>query len=194
MRSPRLSLVFFLFTLISFAQKANYNVALIPDSLKQNANAVVRLDQMDITIASQRSMNIKTQRVVTVLNEKGLRHIDAYQHYDKTTSISNIEAIVYDAAGNEIKKIKRKDFKDQSAVSGSTLFSDSRVVYLSYTPISYPFTIAYSCETETSNTAFIPRWYFLGGYNVSVEKCVLNVSYPSDLGFKKRNFSFLDII
>lgn len=190
MRSPRLSLVFFLFTLISFAQKANYNIALIPDSLKQNANAVVRLDQMDIMIASQRSMNIKTQRVVTVLNEKGLSHIDAYQHYDKTTSISSIEAVVYDAAGNEIKKIKRKDFKDQSAVSGSTLFSDSRVVFLSYTPISYPFTIAYSCETETSNTAFIPRWYFLGGYNVSVEKCVLNVSYPSDLGFKKKEFQF----
>ena len=190
MRSSRLSLVFFLFTLISFAQKVNYNIASIPDSLKQNANAVVRLDQMDITIASQRSMNIKTQRVVTVLNEKGLGHIDAYQHYDKTTSISSIEAVVYDAAGNEIKKIKRKDFKDQSAVSGSTLFSDSRVVYLSYTPISYPFTIAYSCETETSNTAFIPRWYFLGGYNVSVEKCVLNVSYPSDLGFKKKEFQF----
>ena len=190
MRSPRLSLVFFLFTLISFAQKANYNIALIPDSLKQNANAVVRLDQMDIMIASQRSMNIKTQRVVTVLNEKGLSHIDAYQHYDKTTSISSIEAVVYDAAGNEIKKIKRKDFKDQSAVSGSTLFSDSRVVFLSYTPISYPFTIAYSCETETSNTAFIPRWYFLGGYTVSVEKCVLNVSYPSDLGFKKKEFQF----
>ena len=190
MRSPRLSLVFFLFTLISFAQKANYSIALIPDSLKQNANAVVRLDQIDIMIASQRSMNIKTQRVVTVLNEKGLSHIDAYQHYDKTTSISSIEAVVYDAAGNEIKKIKRKDFKDQSAVSGSTLFSDSRVVFLSYTPILYPFTIAYSCETETSNTAFIPRWYFLGGYNVSVEKCVLNVSYPSDLGFKKKEFQF----
>ncbi|WP_426483739.1 DUF3857 domain-containing protein [Flavobacterium sp. 2] len=190
MKNPFFTLFLFLIALNSYSQKVNYNVTSIPDSLKQNANAVVRLDQMDITIASQRSMIIKKQRIVTVLNEKGLGDIDAFEHYDKTTSINSIEAIVYDVAGNEIKKIKRKDFRDQSAVSGSTLFSDSRVVYLNYTPISYPFTIAYTCETETSNTAFIPRWYFLGGYNASVEKCILNVTFPSDLGFKKKEFQF----
>ena len=190
MKTTFFALFLFLITFNSFAQKANYTITSIPDSLKQNANAVVRLDQMDITIASQRSMNVKKQRVITVLNDKGLSDIEAFEHYDKTTLINSIEAIVYDAAGNEIKKIKRKDFRDQSAVSGSTLFSDSRVVYLNYTPISYPFTIAYTCETQTSNTAFIPRWYFLGGYNVSIEKCVLNVAFPSDLGFKKKEFQF----
>lgn len=183
-------LFFFLFTLILSAQKTEYAVPAISDSLKENANAVVRLDQMDINIASQRSMNIKTQRVVTVLNEKGLGNIDAYQHYDKSLSVKNIEAVVYDISGKEIKKIKRKDFKDNSAVSGSTLFSDSRVLYLDYTPISYPFTIVYTSEIETSSTAFIPRWYFLGDYNVSVEKCILNVSFPNDLGFKKKEFYF----
>ena len=183
-------LFFFLFTLILSAQKTEYAVTAISDSLKENANAVVRLDQMDITIASQRSMNIKTQRVVTVLNEKGLGNIDAYQHYDKSLSVKNIEAVVYDISGKEIKKIKRKDFKDNSAVSGSTLFSDSRVLYLDYTPISYPFTIAYTSEIETSSTAFIPRWCFLGDYNVSVEKCILNVSFPNNLGFKKKEFYF----
>lgn len=183
-------LFFFLFTLILSAQKNEYAVTAISDSLKENANAVVRLDQMDINIVSQRSMNIKTQRVVTVLNEKGLGNIDAYQHYDKSLSVKNIEAVVYDISGKEIKKIKRKDFKDNSAVSGSTLFSDSRVLYLDYTPISYPFTIVYTSEIETSSTAFIPRWYFLGDYNVSVEKCILNVSFPNDLGFKKKEFYF----
>lgn len=190
MKNPCYALLFFLFTLISSAQKSEYAITKIADSLKENANAVVRLDQMDITIASQRSMNIKTQRVVTVLNEKGLGEIDAYQHYDKTTSVKSIEAIVYDVVGNEIKKIKRKDFKDQSTVSGSTLFSDNRVLYLEYIPISYPFTIVYNSETETSNTAFIPQWYFLGGYNISIEKCVLNVTFPNNLGFKKKEFQF----
>lgn len=192
MKITFLGLFFFLFTLVSSAQKSEYAVLKILDSLKENANAVVRLDQMDIIITSQRDMTLKTQRVVTVLNEKGLEHINAYQHYDKTTSIKSIEAIVYDELGNEIKKIKRKDFKDQSAVSGSTLFSDSRVVYLDYTPISYPFTIAYSSEVQTSNTAFIPKWYFLGDYNVSIEKSILNVSYPNNLGFKKKEFQFSD--
>lgn len=192
MKSTVLALSFFLFTLISSAQKSEYSSLTISDSLKENANAVVRLDQMDITIASQRSMNIKTQRVVTVFNEKGLENIDGYQHYDKSITVKSIEAVVYDVLGKEIKKIKRKDFRDQSAVSGSTLFSDNRVLYLDYTPISYPFTIVYSSEIETSNTAFIPRWYFLGDYNVSIEKSILNVSFPNDLGFKKKEFQFSD--
>jgi hypothetical protein len=40
------------------------------DSLKENANAIVRLNQIDVTISSQRSMAINTKRVITVLNEK----------------------------------------------------------------------------------------------------------------------------
>jgi hypothetical protein len=192
MKKPFFALLFLFITLISSAQKSEYPVTTINDSLKENANAVVRLDQMDITIASQRSMNIKTRRVVSVLNEKGLGDIDAYQNYDKTTELKSVEAIVYDAFGNEIKKIKRKDFRDQSAVSGSTLFSDNRIVYLDYTPISYPFTIVYTSEVETSNTAFIPQWYFLGNYYLSVEKCVLNVTFPGELGFKKKEFQFAD--
>ncbi|HJY13075.1 MAG TPA: DUF3857 domain-containing protein, partial [Flavobacterium sp.] len=190
MKKPFFALIFLLFSLISSAQKGDYSVLTIADSLKSNADAVVRLNKMDILILSQRSMNIKTQRIVTVFNETGLSDIDAYQGYDKSTSVKNIEAIVYDAFGNEIKKIKRKDFKDQSAVSGSTLFSDNRVIFLEYTPISYPFTVVYNSEIESSNTAFLPQWYFLGGYTVSIEKSILNVTFPDNLGFKKKEFQF----
>lgn len=190
MKNPVFTLFFLLFTLISFAQKSDYSVLNLTDSLKTNADAVVRLDKMDIAITSQRSMTVKVQRIVTVFNESGLNDIEAYQGYDKSTSVKSIEAIVYDAFGNEIKKIKRKDFKDQSAVSGSTLFSDNRVLFLEYTPVSYPFTVVYNSEIESSNTAFLPQWYFLGGYAVSIEKSVLNVTYPNNLGFKKKEFQF----
>ncbi|CAI2765581.1 DUF3857 domain-containing protein [Flavobacterium collinsii] len=195
MKSLVFTLFFCLFTLISSAQKSEYAVAAIADSLKENANAVVRLDETEMVILSQRSMNVKTMRVVTVLNEKGMRAINAFENYNKRSSVKNIEAIVYDASGNEVKKIKRKDFKDVSAVDGSTLASDARYIYLDYTPISYPFTIVYSSEKETSNTAFLPRWYPLDNYYVSVEKSVLNVKYPNNLGFRKKEsqFSVFDI-
>jgi hypothetical protein len=41
----------------------------VSDSLK-NENAIVRLNQIDVTISSQRSMWLNTKRVITVLNEK----------------------------------------------------------------------------------------------------------------------------
>lgn len=175
---------------ILFAQQSDYSTQTISDSLKQNANAVVRLSQIDIVISSQRSMNIKKKRVVTVLNEKGQRSIDAYEHYDKRRTINSIQATVLDAFGNEIKKLKRKDFRDQSAIDGGTLFSDSRVVYLDYTPTQYPFTIIYESEIQTSTTAFIPQWTPLNDYLLSVEKSVLNVNYPANLGFKKMESNF----
>jgi Domain of Unknown Function with PDB structure (DUF3857)/Domain of Unknown Function with PDB structure (DUF3858)/Transglutaminase-like superfamily len=180
---------FFLFCVslnVLLAQEVKYPVTSIPDSLKTNANAVIRLNQLDIVIVSQRKMSIKTKRVITVFNEAGLTAIDAYAHYDKSTSISNIQATVIDVVGNEIKKIKRKDFKDHSAVDGGTLYSDSRVLYLDYTPVSYPFTMIFDCETETSATAFLPQWLPMPDYLLGVEKNVLNVTFPDNLGFKKK--------
>ncbi len=172
------------------AQKNEYPVTIISDSLKENANAIVRLDQTDIIISSQRSMNIKTKRVITVLNKKGLSAINAFEYYDNKRAVKAIEAIVYDDFGNEIKRIKRKDFKDHSASGESTLFSDNRVVYLDYTPVNYPFTIIFQSEIATSNTAFIPLWYPVSENYVSVEKSILNVSYPDNLGFKKKELNF----
>lgn len=185
-------LVMLFFTTFVFSQKPEYSTLLIPDSLKQNANAVVRLNQIDIGIVSQRNMIVKTKRVVTVLNEKGLGAIDAAESYDKRTTIKAVEATVFDSEGKEIKKIKRKDFKDQSAADGVTIFSDNRYLYLDYTPIQYPFTIVYDSEIETSTTAFIPQWLPLTDYFVSVEKSVLNVNYPDNLGFRKMEFNFLN--
>ncbi|HWS60842.1 MAG TPA: DUF3857 domain-containing protein, partial [Flavobacterium sp.] len=155
-----------------------------------NANAVVRLDQIDILISSQRNMNVKQKRIVTVLNEKGQRSVDASENYDKRRTVVSIQATAYDAFGNEIKKIKRKDFRDQSTVDGGTLFSDGRILYLDYTPIQYPYTIVYESEIETSTTAFVPQWFPLTDYFLSVEKSILNVTYPENLGFRKKEFNF----
>jgi transglutaminase-like putative cysteine protease len=183
--------VFFLLTTtFLFAQKSDYSTLTISDSLKENANAIVRLNQIDIVIASQRSMNIKNKRVVTVLNEKGFDAVEAYENYDKSTTVKSIMATIYNSYGSEIKKVRRGDFRDQSAVDGGTLFSESRYIYLDYTPIQYPFTVVYECEIETFNTAFIPQWMPLRDYAVSVEKSILNVSYPSNLGFKYKEFNF----
>lgn len=183
-------LVILFFTTILSAQKTEYAALSIPDSLKQNANAVVRLNQIDILVSSQRDMNIKEKRVVTVLNEKGQNTLDTYENYDKRRTIKSIQATVFDAFGNEIKKIKRKDFKDQSTVDGGTLFSDGRVMYLDYTATQYPYTIVFESEVETSTTAFIPQWFPLSDYLLSIEKSVLNVNFPENLGFRKRELNF----
>lgn len=181
---------FFLSTLFSFGQKMEYSTLTIPDSLKQNANAVVRLSRLDINIASQKTMTLKSTEATTILNELGLRSLNLVKHYDRNTRINKIEATAYDAFGKELKTYKRKDFKDQSAVEGITLFSDSRLLYLDYTPITYPFTMVFETEIETTNTAFIPSWSPMDGYLVSTENTSLTINFKPELNLRKKEVNF----
>lgn len=191
MNTKKLFFVFFAcLAFPAFAQKPDYAVMQISDSLKLNANAIVRSDVTDIVIASQRKMTIRTSQVIAVFNELGMNAVFPVEHYDKRTTIKSIEAKIYNAFGKEIRQFKKGDFRDQSASGGGTLFSDNRLLYLSYTPTEYPFTLVYECEVETSNTAFIPQWFALNRYNISVEKSTLNVTYPENLGFKKKERNF----
>lgn len=190
MKSLFFSVLLGLFYWQAASQKATYTVQSIPDSLKQNANAVIRLSQTEIKIISQRSVSIAEKRVVTVLNEQGQNAIGAVAYYNKRFAVDAIGAVVYDAFGNELKKIKRKDFRDQSVFDGISIALDGRILYLDYTPTQYPFTIVYECETSTSNTAFLPDWQPLEQYFASVEKSTLSVTYPPDLGFYQKEYHF----
>lgn len=186
-----LSFFFLLFTVLGFGQKFEYSTITIPDSLKQNANSVIRSSQTTIDIISQKSMIIKSVQVTTVLNELGLRDLSLVEHYNKTTRINKIEATVYDASGKELKVYKRKDFRDTSIADGYSIFNDTRALYLDYTPITYPFTMVFETEMATSNTAFIPAWSPVYNYLVSTEKVTLSVNYKPELrlNIKEVNFS-----
>ncbi len=171
---------------VSIAQKPEYAAALIAPELKENANSVVRLEDREMQIVSQRSMKWVTRKVVTILNSQGLDDMDLYESYDKNHRINKIEARFYNAAGDEIKVVKRKDFKDVSVGDGFSVFNDNRAMYAEYTPVGYPFTVVFESEITTSNTAFIPRWLPLDGYYISTEKKRLHITYPADLGFSFR--------
>ncbi|MBL7885501.1 MAG: DUF3857 domain-containing transglutaminase family protein [Flavobacterium sp.] len=190
MRKKIFVLFLFIISASSFSQKLEYSILSIPDSLKTNANAVIRFNQKDIIVSSQKKMKISTKRVVTVFNEMGLDAIGAVEYYEKVSTINSMDAIVYNSFGKEIKKIKRSDFKDVSASGDGTMFSDNRVIFLDYTPTEYPFTVVYESEKTTSNTAFIPFWLPIEDYFISVEKKVLNLYFSPDLGFRKKEINF----
>lgn len=184
-------ILFFAHTI--FAQKQEYSHLLIPESLKENANAVVRLNEVSISITAQNAMNIQSKVVTTVLNDFGLRTLDLSEYYDKNRKISKLDVAVYDGSGKEIKTFKKKDFRDISVADGFSVFSDNRALVLNYTPISYPFTIVFETLVETSNTAFIPSWRPIDDYYVSIEKNSLTLNYKPELklNVKEENFSTL---
>lgn len=177
----------------SYAQ--NYSVANIPNQLKENANAVVRLNNVKVEVEDRDKLTIYTTRVVTIFNESGERFISAAENYDASTKIKNMQVLILNEDGGEIDKIKEKDFVDRSVADGFSLFNDNRVKYLNYTASRYPYTVVFTSEVKTSNTAFIPSWRPVYSYYVSVQKDIYEVKAPVNLGLrvKEKNFDAITI-
>ncbi|MBP2833725.1 DUF3857 domain-containing protein [Aquimarina sp. U1-2] len=180
-----------------FSQEdANLGVAQIDSILIRGANAVVRSEEIIVEINSIRSITTKTKRIITVLNKFGDGYADSYEGYDPSIHIKKLGAIVYDASGKEIKRYKKKDFKDRSAFDGISLMNDNRIKYIDYTAISYPYTLAWESEVESSTTAFIPSWVPVRASKLGIQKSsykVLNTtSIP--IRIKESNFEGYSII
>ncbi|WP_111474700.1 DUF3857 domain-containing protein [Nonlabens dokdonensis] len=166
-----------------------YSSNSIPSELLENANAVIRKNDVQITIEDYDKVEIVTNRIVTVLNKKGLGDIKAGESYDDDTNIKSIEASIYDDKGKKISRIKSKDFNDVSAVSNGTLYSDNRVKYLDFTPRSYPFTVHFESKVVYNSTAFMPAWVPIEYFYASTQSSTFKVINETnvEVKFKESN-------
>jgi len=190
MNKNHLSLVLFsLFSIFLTSQNNDLNVFSIPDSLKENANAVFRYDDTDIEIIDASKMLIHKQTAVTILNKYGDDDGYIQLSYDNHRKIKTVSARIFDGFGNEIKKIRKSDFSDVSAVDEGSLFTDNRVLYYEHHTSSYPYTIVYEYEISTSNTAFIPTWYPINFFQASTVQSTYDLKYPQDLNIISKEFN-----
>lgn len=187
-----LFLLFIVFTQNILAQNITYNAFTIPDSLTKSANSVVRHFDTEIDLVSPRKMIIKIKKAITILNKLGNHDAELVFYYDKSTNIKRIKIFTYNSMGIEEKEVKNKEIKDYSAADGFSLFNDNRLKYYKHVPTSYPYTIYYEFEYETSNTAFIPRWFPVNSYFQSLENSIYTIKYPEDITLKKSEQNFTD--
>jgi hypothetical protein len=187
------SIVIILISSTHAVSQSKYNAFNL--KLTENANAVVRESHTEVLIKSIDKISYKEKRIVTILNERGQGHESALVYYDDAKKVDHIEAIVYNALGEEIKKYKKRDFKDVSVADGYSIFSDNRVLYLNYTPSKYPYTIEFNLETTNKNTAFIPKWFPVEGYYVSTQLSTYKLINETDtqVAFKANNLEGFEI-
>jgi transglutaminase-like putative cysteine protease len=172
----------------------DYSILSIAPDLLVNSNAIVRNEAIEVSILAVDKMRIKTKRVVSVLNQNGDQHIQAYDFYDENRKIKDQRVIVYNSRGEVIDKIKQRNFDHRSLHGSGTLFSDNRLSYLNYTIKEYPITIAYESVVETNSTIFIQPWKPIENYNLSVERASYRFVNPNAIPFRfeQNNFQELD--
>src|SRR5476651_1143808 len=148
----------------AFAQDKNipketYLASGIPDSLKENANAIVRYTMDDITVKAPGREVLKHHSITTVLNEKGDDEGEVVMFYNrKFDTYTDIEVKVYSATGQVLKKYHKSDMYDRAASNDETIVTDDRVLLLQHVIPSYPTTIEISYEEDISSFTSLGWW------------------------------------
>jgi hypothetical protein len=186
MLSRFILLIASIFSMAGYSQELAY--AAVPDALKENAVAVIRQKSVDIAIESRTQMVVSTRRVVTILNEQGLYYLGTDEGTDKATTVRSVEAQIYDASGQLLKKYKRKDFAENLRVREADV-TDNKILSLNFVPPPYPFTVVYTSEVVSSNTAFIPSWTPVEGRYVSVQSAQFTIKSAPGLGLRYKEYN-----
>ncbi|HEY4156218.1 MAG TPA: DUF3857 domain-containing protein, partial [Puia sp.] len=147
----------------------SYPASAIPDSLKQNADMVVRLDERVTEIKSPGRIIEREHHVYTVLNENADRYATYKTGYDKFTSINYVNATLYDASGKELKHFRKKDMQDFASESAESLVTDVRYKIASFSCHTYPYTVDFEEEDEIESALRIHGWSLSRSVKISLE-------------------------
>jgi hypothetical protein len=161
----------------------------LPDSLRQGASVVKRQDLMEIDIESPRRATLHHRYVYTILNGKGDGYGAVYTFYDQFHTLESATATLFDAAGKEVRKIKKSELEDWNLDGLGILMMDTRVKYYKFASRSYPYTIAYD-EEITLNGLFAlpPLWRPQPSPLMSVVSCSLVIHAPADYPLQYRSY------
>ena len=178
------------------AAAQSYNVALIPDSLKKDARAVMREEECVLEIKSPEKAIEKWHKVVTILNENGDDFAQYFNGYDKFTSINWIDGYLYDANGKELKHVKKKDMDDRSYVAEENLTDDLRYRAHNFYCRVYPYTVDYSQENEKNGILAFREWSPLLNIGVSTQHTKYVVIAPAEyeIRYKPVNCNFQPVV
>ncbi|MCD8740899.1 DUF3857 domain-containing protein [Mucilaginibacter roseus] len=174
-----------------FAQKVSpelYKASTIPDSLKTDVDAVVRYRVDERIISAPGRMVNKVHSIVTLLNEKEEDGARMVIGYNKKSYINSFQMNVYNADGAIIKKYKKSDMYDRSAIDNISIITDERLKAISHTVAAYPVTVEMIFETEDDGGLSYGSWYLQSSErSVQYSSCSLVISPTAGLRYYNRN-------
>ena len=160
------------------AKQPKYKVSDIPLSLLSGVYAVVRVEDHSLQVKDKSLAIHKVKKAITVLDKSGQQWGQLSLFYSKFTDVEELNATIYNSSGEVIKKVGYYGFKDYSAISESTLYSDHRVKAYSHETGNYPYTIEYEYTLKYRGTMFLPGWRPVPAPKVSLVQSTFEVRFP----------------
>lgn len=165
----------------SLAQVDTYSTLNIPDSLKKDANIIIREENIRFTIKDINSAKYEVNRIVTVLNEQGKDYLYFYFQADKFHSLDEAEIKVYDASGVKKNTYSKKEMTSQNY--GDGLVPEGKVTYLNIQAPSYPVTVEFNFSVKFKGILGFPGYKIQSSW-YSVQHSAFDVEVPASLGLR----------
>ncbi len=149
-------------------QQNEYEISSIPPDLIANAHTIVRKEVKKLKIPSTSKVILQYTSATTLLNENSRADVLTI-FYNSFKKVSKIKNKIYDANGKLVRELKKSEFKDYSAVSGYSIYEDSRVKAVEVNYSSYPYTIEFEYQITYDKSMYYPQW-IIQGYGVAVQQ------------------------
>jgi hypothetical protein len=165
----------------SHAQLNIYSSLTIPDSLKKDADVVVREEIIKLTVKDKNTARYEVRQVFTVLNERAKRYLSFIQYSDKFHILDDAEIKLYDQLGNKKNTWSKKEMN--SGKYGDELVPEGKYTFFDVTAISYPVTVEFNYSIKFKGILGLPDYDMQRSWQ-SVQHSVFEVDVPTDLGIR----------
>jgi transglutaminase-like putative cysteine protease len=181
MKKALLLLVLFVQVTAAQAQMNIYSALTIPDSLKKDADMVVRDEYIKVLIKDKNTARQEVHQVITVLNEQGKDFLIFRMLLNKFKELDDAEIKVYDVLGNKKSTYSQKEMT--SLNYGEDLVPNGKLTYFEVSAPSYPITVEFNYTIRFKGILGLPA-YFLHPSWQSVQHSVFEVDVSSEIGVR----------
>ncbi|MEM9664687.1 MAG: DUF3857 domain-containing protein [Bacteroidota bacterium] len=148
-----------------------------------DVSALVRLNSQTFEVRDDRRAVQRVHYAVTIFDADGREEGVQAVGYDNTLyHLKAFRGQVRDATGRVVRKLKKGDIRDVSAISGYSLYEENRVRYAELYHSVYPYTVEFTYELALDGLVGWPAWSPQQG-DLGVEYASFTLITPEELAF-----------
>jgi hypothetical protein len=132
---------------------------LISALIEHNSEAFVLSDDVIFEIKDFKNATKTVKYAVTILNLKGRKYGRTAISYDCYRKIDYLKGRMLDLNGKEIRKLKKSDIHDYSAIADFSVYEDNRVRLAELYSDQYPYTVCFEYRIKYKGLISYPTWY-----------------------------------